>query len=35
MKRGINSYKLDTILYQFLEAGTSDIIFMGRDHELK
>ena len=24
-------YKLDTVLYQFLETGTSDITFMGRD----
>ena len=28
-------YKLDTVLYQFLETGTSDITFMGRDQELK
>ena len=24
------SYKIDTVLYQFLETGTSDITFMGR-----
>ena len=28
-------YNFDTVLYQFLEAGTSDITFMGRDQELK
>ncbi len=28
------SYKFDTVLYQFLETGTSDITFMGRDQEL-
>ena len=28
-------YKLDTVLYQFLETGTSDITFMGRNEELK
>ena len=28
-------YKFDTVLYQFLETGTSDITFMGRDQELK
>ena len=29
------SYKFDKVLYQFLETGTSDITFMGRDQELK
>ena len=29
------SYKFDTVLFQFLETGTSDITFMGRDQELK
>ena len=29
------SYKFDTVLYQFLETGTSDITFMGCDQELK
>ena len=29
------SYKFDTVLYQFLEIGASDITFMGRDQELK
>ena len=29
------SYKFDIVLYQFLETGTSDITFMGRDQELK
>ena len=28
-------YKLDTILYQFLKTGTSDITFKGSDQELK
>ena len=28
------SYTFDTVLYQFLETGTSDITFMGRDQEL-
>ena len=30
------SYKFDTVFfYQFLETGTSDITFMGRNQELK
>ena len=29
------SKKIDTVLYKFLETGTSDITFMGRDQELK
>ena len=29
------SYDLNTVLYQFLETGTSDKTFMGRDQELK
>ena len=29
------SYKFYTVLYQFLETVTSDITFVGRDHELK
>ena len=29
------SYIFDTVLYQFLETGTSDKTFMGRDQELK
>ena len=29
------SNKFDTVLYQFLETGTSDITFMGLDQELK
>ena len=29
------SYSLNTVLYQFLETGTSDKTFMGRDQELK
>ena len=29
------SYTFDIVLYQFLEKGTSDITFMGRDQELK
>ena len=29
------SNKFDTVLYQFLEKGTSDITFMGCDQELK
>ena len=28
-------YNFNTVLYQFLETGTSDITFMGRDQELK
>ena len=28
-------YNFDTVLYQFLEIGTSDITFMGCDQELK
>ena len=31
----MNSYKFDTVLYQFLEKGTSDITFMGCDQDLK
>jgi len=27
--------KFDKVLYQFLEIGTSDMTFMGRDQELK
>ena len=27
------SYKFDTVLYQFLEIGTSDIAFMGLDQD--
>ena len=27
-------YKFDTVFYQFLETGTSDITFMGHDQEL-
>jgi len=26
-------YKFDTVLYQFLEKGTSDITIMGRDQD--
>ena len=29
------AYKFDTVLYKFLETGTSDKTFMGRDQELK
>ncbi len=29
------SYNSNTVLYQFLETGTSDKTFMGRDQELK
>jgi len=29
------SYNFNTVLYQFLEIGTSDITFMGHDQELK
>ena len=29
------SYYFNTVLYQFLETGTSDKTFMGRDQELK
>ena len=29
------SYNFNTFLYQFLETGTSDKTFMGRDQELK
>ena len=29
------SYKFDTVLYEFLETGTSYMTFMGRDLELK
>ena len=29
------SYNFNTVLYQFLETGTSDKTFMGRDQELK
>ena len=29
------SYNFNTVLYQFLETGTSDKPFMGRDQELK
>ena len=29
------SYKFDTVLYEFLETGISDITFKGRDQELK
>ena len=28
-------FKFDTVLYQFLETGTSDITFKGHDQELK
>ena len=28
-------YKFDTVLYQFLEIGTSDRTFMVRDQQLK
>ena len=28
-------YNSNTVLYQFLELGTSDITFMGRDQQLK
>ena len=28
-------YNFDTVLYQFLETGTSNRTFMGRDKELK
>ena len=28
-------YKFYTVLYQFLETGTSDMTYMGRDQELK
>jgi len=28
-------FVFDTVLYQFLETGTSDITFMGRNQELK
>ena len=28
-------YNFNTVLYQFLETGKSDITFMGRDQELK
>ena len=29
------SYKFDKVIYPFLEKGTSDMTFMGRDRELK
>ena len=29
------SYNFNTVLYQFLETGTLDKTFMGRDQELK
>ena len=29
------SYNFNTVLYQFLKIGTSDITFMGHDRELK
>ena len=29
------SYNFNTVLYQFLETGTSDKSFMGCDQELK